>query len=96
MRTHVYAALIATVAVAAGTKTPTVDDCLKATYTDKKLCTWDICKTAPNPDTWNKTWKAKSGCQTNFPLAAITPKATEDISECIYGAVPKGSDLTTC
>ena len=95
MRTHVYAALIATVAVAAGTKTPTVDDCLKTPY--NKLCTWDICKKAPNPDTWNKTWITNSGCKTNFPLAAtITPKTTEDISECIYGAVPKGSDLTTC
>ena len=85
MRTHVYAALIATVAAT----TSATDLCLKGTATDYiQDCTWDICSAS---DT-----NLKNGnCLKKFPLAAL-PQATEDISKCIYGAVPKGSDLTTC
>ena len=86
MRTHVYAALIATVAAT----TSATDLCLKGKATDIGNCTWDICKK-------NKADLAEPNCTKKFPLAkGISPK---EVGECIYGAEPSSSTnptLATC
>ena len=90
MRTHVYAALIAT--VAAG-PTPTPAECLTKTFTDTKdICTWDICKTSDTEKKWD------FNCKKKFPLAKF--ESLKEVGECIYGkAEPKSSTtptLATC